>query len=144
MQTNNNKLIWVQFMDMHSGGGAKEPPYEYIYIQAESEDQACKIFYSRFGHNPQRVSCTCCGEDYNISSEPTLKQVTAYNRGCDFDENLNAYVDKPSETKGYSKHYQTLEQYKLMPDRLFISFDQVKASDYIDVELPEQGYVWKD
>lgn len=93
---------WTQFMDMHSGGGAKVwrrpdgsffdggrftdanegTPIEYIYIEAP-EEEAVLIFYNRFGHSPSRVTCTCCGDDYSLSTEPTLARLTAYHRNCD-------------------------------------------------------------
>ena len=75
-------MVWTRFMDMHSGGGTKEPPYEYIYIEAP-ESEARVIFYNRFGHNPERVTCSCCGDDYSISEEETLQQITAFERNCD-------------------------------------------------------------
>jgi hypothetical protein len=75
-----SKTKWTHFMDMHSGGGQKEK-YAHIYIEAP-EDEAKIVFYNRFGHNPERVTCTCCGGDYSISEYPSLKQATAYNRGC--------------------------------------------------------------
>lgn len=64
--------MWTEFMDMHSGGGTKEEPYEYIFIEAPREE-AIIIFYNRFGHNPERVTCTCCGDDYSITEYETLK-----------------------------------------------------------------------
>lgn len=72
--------MFVQFWDMHSGGGCKEKPYEQIYIEAESEEEAKRIFYGRFGHNPDRVTCTCCGRDYSISSSESLEDATKYQR----------------------------------------------------------------
>ena len=45
---------WTNFHDMYSGGGLKEKPYTYIYIEAP-EVEARTIFYNRFGHNPDRV-----------------------------------------------------------------------------------------
>lgn len=74
-------MTWTRFMDMHSGGGLKEPPYDKILIQA-SQDEAEVIFYNRFGHNPNRVTCTCCGEDYSISDGESLADLTAYDRNC--------------------------------------------------------------
>lgn len=53
------------FLDMHSGGSRKEE-YGLIAIEAP-RDEAELIFYNRFGHNPNRVTCTCCGPDYSIS-----------------------------------------------------------------------------
>lgn len=73
--------MWTRFMDMHSGGATKEPPYEYIYIEAPL-DEARVIFFNRFGHNPERVTCTCCGDDYSIDEEPSLARASGYARNC--------------------------------------------------------------
>ena len=64
--------MWTHFYDMHSGGGSKEP-YEHIYIEAPLAE-AKVIFYNRFGHSPDRVSCTCCGYDYSVSEYETLDE----------------------------------------------------------------------
>lgn len=73
--------MWTRFMDMNSGGGSKEE-WEYIYIEAP-EDEAKVIFYNRFGHNPERVTCTCCGRDYSIDSEEKIVDLqSAYEAGC--------------------------------------------------------------
>ena len=111
--------MWTQFMDMHSGGGCKESPYEYIYIEAD-EDIAEVIFYNRFGHNPNRVTCTCCGEDYSISSHEDLLQLTEYNR------------------RGI-----LLKEYEQIENVLFIRKEQVKPNERKG-EVPEQGYVWQE
>lgn len=74
--------MWTRFMDMNSGGGQKEE-WPYIIIEAPQEE-AKQIFYKRFGHNPERVTCTCCGGDYSINEDESLEQITAYDRNCDF------------------------------------------------------------
>ena len=75
------QIPWTLFWDMHSGGCTKEDPYDKIYIQA-SKEEAKVIFYNRFGHNPDRVSCTCCGSDYSISESPTLEDASGFHRNC--------------------------------------------------------------
>ena len=74
-------IPWTEFNDMHSGGGIKVDGYDRIYIQAPI-DVAKTIFYNRFGHNPERVTCSCCGPDYSINEYPSLKQATGYPRNC--------------------------------------------------------------
>jgi len=69
-------------MDMHSGGSLKEA-CQYIYIEAPIEE-AKVIFYNKFKHNPERISCTCCGEDYSISEEESIAEASAYDRNCEF------------------------------------------------------------
>jgi hypothetical protein len=73
-------MAWTEFWDMHSGGGQKTD-WDRIYIEAP-EAEARLIFYNRFGHSPERVTCTCCGEDYSISEGLTLEQVSGYHRNC--------------------------------------------------------------
>jgi len=73
--------MWTKFYDMYSGGSQKED-WSEIYIQASSEEEAIKIFERRFDHHPHRVTCDCCGEDYSISSEKELSNITAFNRNC--------------------------------------------------------------
>ena len=119
--------MWTQFWDMHSGGSTKEPPYNKIYIEAD-KGMACVIFYNRFGHSPHRVTCTCCGEDYSVSSSETLEEETAYHRG---------------EYKGQLRDTKTLEEYAKQEDVLIIRKDEITAEQR-QGSIPEQGYVWMD
>jgi hypothetical protein len=153
---------------MHSGGGLKEPPYSLIYIEAP-EEEAKVIFYNRFGHNPERVSCTCCGDDYSIEEDESLAQLSGYHRGCrtlvtprdpktglyqnddpviikhlyleDGEDPPEGYeVDKKWPTRG---NYQTLEEHERQESVLVISASEI-SSDERRGGVPEQGYVWKD
>lgn len=89
-------MTWTHFWDMNSGGGSKET-WQHIYIEA-AEAEAKVIFYNRFGHNPERVSCTCCGEDYSISEGPSLAQLTGYHRHCS-----NLVTPRDPETRFYKQ-----------------------------------------
>ena len=62
--------MWTCFFDMSSGGDEKEK-WSVIWIEAPQKEAEI-IFYNRFGHNPHRVTCTCCGADYSISEHETL------------------------------------------------------------------------
>jgi hypothetical protein len=128
----------VKFKDMHSGGRNKES-YAYIYIEAMGEDTASLIFYNRFGHNPNRVTCTCCGEDYSIDEHNDLLLATAYERGCKYDETLCAYVECPDVDKSW-RPYESLSKYLNREDVLFICDEDVKSEERCG-ELPKQGYV---
>lgn len=109
-------MPWTQFMDMHSGGGSKEDQ-QYIYIEAPGRE-AVVIFYNRFGHNPHRVTCTCCGSDYSISESATLDEATQYERGK-----------------------RTVQEYMHAEQVLFIRADQI-TDDERQGDVPDQGYVW--
>ena len=154
---------WTHFWDMNSGGGLKEEPYSNIYIEA-SEKEATIIFYNRFGHNPNRVSCTCCGKDYSISEHESLKQLTGFHREC---ENLvtpqdknglcknddpiikkHYYLEKDEiPPKGYKIEkgwsegkYQSLKEYIKNKNVLVIYAKDIKPKERVG-EMPEQGYV---
>lgn len=91
----NNDLVpvrWTRFMDMHSGGGQKLD-WGKIYIEAP-EAEARVIFYNRFGRNPDRVTCTCCGEDYSVDDSESLAQASGYDRNCDSTD--DGYVERRS------------------------------------------------
>lgn len=130
-------MPFTQFYDMHSGGGCKEKPYELIYIEAP-EAEAEVIFYNRFGHNPNRVTCTCCGEDYSITESDSLEQATAYHRNCKWDSKLNAYVEESDNESLIS-----LEEFCQRPEVLVIRADSIKPEER-QGEVPAQGYVWID
>ena len=130
---------WTQFWDMHSGGGQKAD-WAMIYIEAPEED-AKVIFYNRFGHNPERVTCTCCGEDYSISEGESIEQLTGYHRGCGYDKSEKRYLESES-TDGYHGPYMTIEQYEESDGVLFIHAKDIKPVEKVG-EVPEEGYVWR-
>jgi hypothetical protein len=128
-----SKTRWTRFMDMHSGGGQKEK-WAYIYIEAP-EDEAKVIFYNRFGHNPERVTCTCCGEDYSIGEHTSLAQATAYNRNCDYKGKRYVEVPRKGET------LKTVRQYIKDKDVLVIYSKRIKPAERVG-SVPVEGYVW--
>lgn len=150
--------MWTLFWDMHSGGGLKEGSYDKIYIEA-SEEEAKVIFYNRFGHNPERVSCTCCGDDYSISESETLEQASAYHRNCRYayfnkkgDEvsptnrfaapkgTKGRYVEEGDLTRTWAE-YTTLQEYTQRANVLVVRAGEIKPEERKG-EVPEQGYVY--
>jgi hypothetical protein len=103
-------------MDMHSGGGRKLD-WEYIFIEAP-ESEAKSVFYSKFGRSPERVTCTCCGEDYSISEYESLDEASKYDRGKLTTED---YIKSSDVKVIYAKDITTKERI---------------------VEVPPEGYVW--
>ena len=118
-----------------SSGGSRKEKWNHIFIQAPMAE-AKVVFYNRFGHNPERVTCTCCGEDYSISEESSLMQLTGYERGCDYQN--GKYVEKP---KGTNKSVMTLKEYAKQENVLFIYKKDIKPDERVG-EIPSQGYVW--
>jgi hypothetical protein len=116
--------MWTSFWDMHSGGGSKEK-WEHIFIQAP-ESEARVIFYNRFGHSPDRVTCTCCGYDYSVSEYENLDAATEFHRSGKFGS-------KKQTTGQYAKNKNVLVIYD--EDIL----DEERVGD-----VPAQGYVWID
>lgn len=141
--------MWTQFWDMHSGGGQKEK-WARIYIEAP-EEEAKVIFYNRFGHNPERVTCTCCGEDYSIDESETFEEISAYHRHCKWTG--KGYVEEQDdEMKKYYRldewppehlKYKTPDEYEGDPEVLVIHADQITDDERCG-SVPQQGYVWMD
>jgi len=123
------EIKWTQFWDMHSGGGTKEEPYEKIYIEAP-EAEAKVIFYNKFGHNPERFSCTCCGDDYSISESVSLEQASAYHRNCRYDEKAKGYVEEPNNKYG-EKKLITIPEYSKQKDVLVVYAKDIKDSERV-------------
>lgn len=125
---------FTSFMDMNSGGGRKED-FQYCYIEAPREE-AELIFYNRFGHNPSRVTCTCCGEDYSVSESDSLEEATGYQRGCEYKD--GKYLEEAGRGK-----YIPIEEY-VKQDNLLIIRESDISNDERGGDMPEQGYVWQD
>lgn len=158
----NNTTTWTTFMDMSSGGSRKES-FNYCFIEAP-EEEAKVIFYNRFGHNPERVTCTCCGDDYSISESPSLLQATAYNRRCRYAyfkdgvevPQAEAWISGKGLQDGCIGQY--IEEASTRYDNAeFIPLDEYLKSEYVHViyakdikeeerkgDIPSQGYVWID
>jgi len=125
---------------MHSGGGLKEK-WARIYIEAP-EEEAKIIFYNRFGHNPERVTCTCCGEDYSVHEYESLEQATAFHRNCAYGTKEKKWVEKPDNKYGRKKLI-TLEKYLQQKDVLAVYAKDIKPEERHG-DIPRQGYVWMD
>lgn len=131
--------MWTRFMDTHSGGGQKLS-HAKILIEAP-EKEAEIIFQNRFNRNPNRVTCTCCGEDYSISEAETLEEVTAYDRGCCWDEIKKSYVEEGGGKWNHNT-YITIQDYLNSGDALILRTTDIKPEERVG-ELREEGYIWK-
>lgn len=130
-------MTWTRFWDMHSGGKQKEP-WHYIFIET-SQEEAQRVFYAKFGHNPNRITCTCCGEDYSIDEEETLENITGFYRHCQITE--NGYIEEPSSELWRESDYQTLEQFLARPDVKVIYANEITDKER-STYLPSEGWVY--
>jgi hypothetical protein len=108
-----NQGPWTQIKDMHSNGTIKLPPKEYFYIQAD-EEQAINIFHHRFGRHPHWVTCDCCGSDYSVTGDGNLFQATGLERGCDYDEDAEVYLEQQDMSRtlwAQTTPYRKLDEY---------------------------------
>jgi hypothetical protein len=112
-------------MDMHSGGGRKLD-FEYLWIEAP-EDEAKRVFYNRFGRNPEKVTCTCCGDDYSISEYASLDEATKYER-----------------THYRTKEIQPLQEYLAERKMTAVIYAKDIKPEEREGSVPRQGYVWVD
>ncbi len=72
-----------EFYDMCSGGSRKLK-YELIYIEADSQKEAVRVFRDTFKRDPFNITCFCCGHDFEVDSEDeaseTIEEATEYHR----------------------------------------------------------------
>ena len=129
--------MWTHFWDMHSGGRQKEPQ-GHIFIEAD-EETAKKVFYAKLGHNPDRVTCTCCGADYSPDEGEDLAQMTAYHRGCAYDG--TKYIEEPDTQYG-PRDLIPLAEYLASDEVLVIPASEITEAERTK-EVPVQGYVWR-
>lgn len=154
---------WTHFMDMHSGGGRKLD-WEHIFIEAPKAEAEI-IFQNRFGRNPNRVTCTCCGEDYSVSAAETLESATWFERGClsqyrtpdgrivsesgwyklpiEQRRGLKFEVVEAGDPDRTYRPYKTLSEYLAEGGALVIRADEIKDEERKG-DLREEGYVWRD
>ncbi len=142
---------WTEFWDMHSGGSQKLD-WHYIYIEAPRE-KAEIIFQNRFGRNPNRVTCTCCGEDYVIDESDGLAEATAFHRNCEWDEKKGKYIEKQERRKMEIRKqcnapkndswglYQTIKKFEKRDDVLIIRKKDIKPEEK-EGGLKCEGYHW--
>lgn len=132
-------MAWTKFVDMHSGGGQKLD-WAYVYIEAP-ESEAEVIFYKRFGRNPHKVTCTCCGPDYSLTESEDLAQATGFERGCEVDGKSGQYVERPATEYAFNK-FCTLEDYIMKRENVhFIPASHIEPHERFG-NLPQQGFVW--
>lgn len=126
---------WTEFWDMCSGGSQKED-FSNCYIEAPYAE-AKVIFYNRFGHNPERVTCSCCGEDYSISEKDSLEQATAFHRNCSYDNEKKEYAERPKD----NRNYVSVEEFEKLNHIKVIRADEIKKEERVGT-VPDEGYVW--
>jgi hypothetical protein len=141
-------MVWTHFWDMHSGGPQKLE-WAHIFIEAP-EEEAKSVFYSRFGRNPERVSCTCCGEDYSISEFEDLQQATAFHRGCRFDTETGKYGEKSGPKKHTFYTFIPFEDFLKNPmfkdcgekNSVLLIYKDSISKGQRSAKVPQEGYVW--
>ena len=161
---------WTSFWDMHSGGDLKTE-FAFIFIEAP-EGEAKIVFYNRFGFNPERISCSCCGGDYSIDEDDSLEQMTGFHRGCraveqkrgedglckPLPKGVNYYLEAGEDpppgftaSAGWREgKYQTLAQFLKGTSTMtepkakicVIRAKDIKPEERIGT-VPEEGWVWR-
>jgi hypothetical protein len=133
------EMVWTRFMDMSSGGSRKEG-FSKLYIEAP-EEEAKVIFYNRFGHNPERVTCTCCGEDYSIDGDnETLEEASQYDRRDGWDDDakvvpLEQWLADGVDLSGFT--YRDGSR-----DKIAVIYAADIKPEEREGSVPTEGYVW--
>jgi hypothetical protein len=125
-------------MDMHSGGSQKLK-WSNIIIEAESQRQACAVFYAKFNRSPYRVICTCCGEDYSISERDSIEEYASPG----WLDSEAEYFKQHAKTKdGRDYVMRERERCKSMVANAKIILADEIADEERQGDIPSEGYVW--
>jgi hypothetical protein len=56
--------MWTSITDMHSGGSQK---LDFARIAVELPETLAKAWFeTKYGRDPDNVTCACCGADYSV------------------------------------------------------------------------------
>ena len=141
-------IKWTHLWDMHSGGGLKEDA-AHFFIEAP-EDEAKLIFYNRYGHNPDRVSCTCCGSDYSVSESDSLQRASGWHRECAHD--ASGYIEERDRSSDHyvldffkrgliPKDHKAMKLYRMAIDKGASEQERKTAMDKL-MAIPEFPGLW--
>lgn len=123
IKKDNNK--YTRFYDMSSGGRQKLQ-WSIVYVNLP-ETEAIQWFENKFGRNPYNVTCTCCGEDYSISSAETLEELTEFQR--------NQVIKNLASQKNPKISY---EEYKNITDCIPLS-EYLEMPNILYVEITDEN-----
>jgi hypothetical protein len=113
-------------------GGSQKLDFAFLYVEAPIE-QAKAVFYNRFGRNPDRVTCTCCGADYSIDDDnESLEEASQFDRRINWRDDDVWPLDK-------------FTSLRTTPDGQPVSFIYASeiAAGELTANIPEEGYVWR-
>lgn len=136
--------MWTEFRDMHSGGDQKLD-WQLIYIELP-KDAAIEYFKAAFGRDPDNVTCDCCGEDYSVTHYDSLREATAFERGCAWVkapggdprpiEGDGSGVGEPVP-EGCTIRYRSFYSYLTLEE--FVKGDRVKLIYAADIAVAGKG-----
>ena len=112
--------VWTFFEDAYAEGNLKFKEFSWIIVQAEQE-KAIEMFKAFTNVDPQRVTCTCCGQHYSIREHDSVFQATAFERSCRYDKELKCYVEAEDDFVVYG--YKSLEEFLTQDNVLIIYAD---------------------
>lgn len=94
--------------------------WPHIFIEAP-ESEAKVIFYNRFGRNPDKVTCACCGNDYSTSESESLEQATGYYRNLRWCEDVRGWhYGKKDQFPNYRDPFY-LEPHEEIPEGMKVA-----------------------
>lgn len=111
---------WTLFEDAFAEGTLKFHDYQWIIVEGKGE-KAVRLFKDVTLLDPFKVTCKCCGQHYSIREYDSVFQATGYQRGCQYDKELEAYIEAQSDFPIVP--YKPLEEFLKHSDVLIVYAD---------------------
>ena len=119
---------WTKLFDMSSGVHEKTD-WSIIFIQADQED-AIRYANWRWDIHPDNVTCTCCGEDFFVSSGELGKIAKFHVTSWSGDESELGWEDVVARARGR--------------DDMLLVFSDEMGDEWKGHSVHHSGYVWLD
>lgn len=122
---------WTLFEDAFAEATTKFHEYESIIVQGNLE-KALPLFKAITKVDPYKITCQCCEQHFSIRDYDSVFQATGNYRNCNYDKELNCYV----EAQGIYGIFIPLEEF-LKKENTLIIFEDGTTDKPIKVSKKE-------
>jgi hypothetical protein len=136
-------VIWTKITNSYLGGNAFMP-YDYVFIEAD-ENAACRIFVTKFVVDHRNEVCDCLFDNIHVDSGPSIKRLTAYDRGCAYDENKGEYLESQRlGAESYSPYISVGDLLFRDKDKILIIRKHEFPEGWKEMNIYKQRMTWEE
>lgn len=135
--------MWTKITNNYNGGSAFMP-YDYVFIEADEND-ACMIFATKFVVDHRNEVCDCLFDNLNVDSGPSIKSLTVYDRGCEYDKSKGEWVESQRLGAESWNPYISVEDFLIKNrDKVLIIRKHEFPEGWKEMNIYKQRMTWED